>query len=238
MPIIDENKLMLGAAINCNDKCFVYCPTINEIIGMGNDVYNKQVSYLTMTQSEVDSLLKDKSMNVTPYDFLFLQCSVDDTFLIELKDAFRTFIRERITVSTETKEIFIGTDKNYRVITEEDFNFLSSIIRKENDLSVPDPIPENESPIAKKFRLRREELARVKKKQANKDGETMTLAKSISAFVCFSNFTFKEIGILTYYQFHRLFEKFQSKYNFELDMQILCAGGDSSKINPNFWIKT
>ena len=37
MFLIDDGKLMFGAAINFNDICWVYPLKIKEIIGMGQD---------------------------------------------------------------------------------------------------------------------------------------------------------------------------------------------------------
>ena len=246
---IDEGKLMFGAAINYNDICWVYPLQLKEVIGMGQDTYNEYLSLLALDIREVQKDLKnagvpEEEMPGTAFEYLMLQAQVslnfgadNGTFLVKLQKAFSTFIREKIHFSFETQEILIGDDfKNRRVLNKENYGNFQNILRAQNQLPVPEPIPENESPMARKFRLRREQVAEVKRKQALKSGEAVSLMDSISTLVCFNvGVTFENVGDLTMYQFKNLLTRAQAKYKYDLDIRMIAAGADPKKIKPKHW---
>ena len=247
MFLIDDGKLMFGAAINYNDICWVYPLHIKEVIGIGQDVYNEYLSLLAIDIRDVQKELKksgvsEEEMPGSAFEYLMIQASVSlnfdrGTFLMKLQKAFSTFIREKVHFSFETQEILIGEDfTNKRVFNKENFADFQNILRAQNDLPVPEPVPENESPMARKFRLRREQVAEVKRKQAQKNGEAVSLIDSISTLVCFNvGVTFENVGDLTMYQFKNLLTRAQAKYKYDLDIRMIAAGADPKKIKPKHW---
>lgn len=239
---IDEGKLFFGAAINFNDICWVYPLTIKEIIGMGQEVYNTYISYLCADIGEIQKLMKkegvpDEQIPDTAFDYLMQQSKVDSIFFVELQKAFSTFIREKIHFLFEQNIICIGTDfEKEKTLTKDNFEDFQNILRAQNKLPVPESIPKNESPMAKKFRLRRAQVAEAKRKQAEKNGEVVSLFDSISTLMCLnSGITFKNIGDLTIYQFRNLLAREQAKYKYDLDIRMIAAGADPKKIKPKHW---
>jgi hypothetical protein len=156
---------------------------------------------------------------------------------MKLQKAFSTFIREKVHFSFDTQEIIVGEDlNNRRVLNKDNFEDFQNILRAQNKLPVPEPIPENESAMARKFRLRREQLAEVKRKQALKNGESVSLLDSISTLVCFNiGVNFQNVGNLTMYQFKELLARAQTKYKYDLDIRMIAAGADPKKIKPKHW---
>jgi hypothetical protein len=252
MFIIDEEKMFLGAAINFNDICWIYPKRLKEIISMGQDKYHKYLSLLVTDIREVQKELrknpniKEEDLNFTAFEYLFMQYETaeflslqknDRTFLVELKEAFSTFIREEVHFSKDTREIFIGNSLSpKKKLTAENFEDFQNILRAQHCLPTPEPIPENESPMARKFRLRREQVAEAKRKQNAKNGETVSLAQSMSTLVCLNvGVTPKTVGDLTMYQFRELLSRAQAKYKYDLDIRMIAAGADPKKIKPKHW---
>jgi hypothetical protein len=239
---IDEGKLFFGAAINYNDICWVYPLQIKDIISMGQDNYNQYLSILCADIREVQHLMKKEGVSEEDlfdniFDYLMVQSMYDSTFFVKLNEAFSTFIREEVHFLFEQKEILIGSDiDRQRTFTKENFNDFQNILRAQNVLPVPEPIPENESPMARKFRLRREQVAEAKRKQAQHNGESISLFDSISTLMTLNpGVTFDNIKNLTIYQFKDLLARAQAKYKYDLDIRMIAAGADPKKIKPKHW---
>lgn len=235
---INEEQLGFGMAINFNDICYVYPLTIAEILSIGKDNYDRYLQYLTIEKDNIQKeLLEMKENELTPLDCLLLQCSFDNTFLVELQKAFYTFIKERVRFSLETKEIFIGEDfSEKRIINKDNFEDFQNIIRAQNCLEVKKPIPKNENYMQKKFRLAREKREAAKKKQALKNGETISFMDSIFSLICYGiGFNFEDIKKLTIYQFNKISMRAHAKYVYDMEIRMLAAGADPKKIKPKSW---
>jgi hypothetical protein len=247
MFIIDEGKLFFGAAINYNNVCWVYPVQIKDIIKIGQDNYNQYLSLLCADIREIQSIMKkegisEKDMPDNMFDYIMAQCEYsysndDDTFFLKLKEAFFTFIREEVHFLFEQQKILIGSDfSSRRVLTRENFFDFQNILRAQNALPTPEPIPENESPMARKFRLRREQVAEAKRKQAQRNGEYISLYNSISTLITLNpGVTFENVKDLTIYQFKDLLARAQAKYKYDLDIRMIAAGADPKKIKPKHW---
>ena len=239
---IDESKLFFGAAINYNDICWVYPLTIGDIVGMGEDTYNELLSCICADIREIQKAMKkegvpDDKIPGTTFEFLMTNSEHDRIFFVKLQEAFFTLIREKVHFFYEEQKIIIGDDfSGERVLTKENFEDFQNIIRAQNKLKIPEPIPENESPMARKFRLRREQLAEVKQKQAQKSGEIVSLSDSISVLLCFGiGMTIETVKTLTLYQFKEILSRAQAKYKYDLDIRMIAAGADPKKIKPKHW---
>ena len=84
MFLIDDGKLMFGAAINFNDICWVYPLKIKEIIGMGQDTYNEYLSFLALDIREIQKELKKQGVS-------------EENMPIILDEAFAYYDTERLT---------------------------------------------------------------------------------------------------------------------------------------------
>lgn len=242
MFLIDEGKLFFGAAINYNNICWVYPLQIKEIIGMGHNEYSEQISLLCVDIRETQKLMKkegvpDEKIPDTSFEYLMEQSKNDRIFFVKLQEAFFTFIREKVHFLYEQNKIIIGSDlKEERFLSKENFDDFQNILRAQNCLPIPEPIPINESPMAKKFRLRREQVAEVKRKQAQKSGEIISFFDSISTLICFNvGVDYETAKDLTMYQFKNLLARAQAKYKYDLDIRMIAAGADPKKIKPKHW---
>jgi len=236
---IDKNKLFLGGAENFQDICFIYPLRMKEIFGLGEKKFEQYLGLLTLDAREVAKKMKEAGIDqsFTSFEYLLLSASLNDNFLLELQKAFFTFIKEEVHISIDTKEIFVGDIDKSKVLNEENFEDFQMVLRAQNCLPIPEPIPKNENAMQRKFRLRREQVAEAKRRAAAKS-DGMALDDALTKLICFNvGITFDNVGNLTYYQFRKLFTCAQAKYKYDLDLRMIAAGADPKKIKPKSWLE-
>lgn len=209
---------------------------------MGEDNYLAHLNLLTLTSGDLVETYKKKKVSVPDdidvFDNLMESCERDNAFLLDLEDAFFTFLREKVQVLSDLKLISVGNGLDRRIIDRDTFYDFQDILRVQNRIAIVDRPPENETAMQKKFRLRREEVERAKRKQKSKDAEAASMHDLISSMCCLGiGVTLQNVGDLSIYSFHELLDRAQAKESYETDIKMLLAGADSKKVKPKYWIK-
>lgn len=199
--------------------------------------FSGRLGILLLTETEISELIKKKSNKEVPVDeirildFLLQSAEHDDNFLLDLQEAFSTFIKEDIFILPSYHAVVVGPPEEKRWITEKNFSDFQTILRVQNRKEVPEPPPENESAIARKMRLKREMREAVKRKQQQKQGEEQDLAELLEIAETFGiNYMEKSV-----YAFHGLVQRFKRKEKWEQDLAMLCAGADPKKMKIEYW---
>lgn len=235
---IDEIKeqAFVGAPAQLNNVCNIYPLSVKEIVTMGSMKYYNYLGILLLTEAEISSMLKNKiGIDINPAEvdilnYLLQSSNYDDKFFLELQDAFSTFIKEDIILSPELNSIVVGDPRERRLITSENFKDFQDILRIQNNRPIETPPPVDETPGQRKMRLLREQVAAVKKKQAQKKGEGQTLGELMEIA--------KVFGIdlnETIYAFYKLLRRYELKEKWDQDIQMLCAGADGKKLKTKYW---
>lgn len=217
--------------------CYIYPLTCRDIIKMGEQEYNRRLGVLLLTEIEIAKLVKDKTGTDVPLEqidvlaYLLNSANTNDSFFVELKTAFTTFIKEEILFLPTINSILIGSKAERRLINSKNFRDFQDILRVQNKKEIKEPPPENESPGQRKMRLLRERVAEAKKKQAQKSGEGQSFQDLLEIAAVFG-IDYRNETIFGLYQ---LVSKFQRKEKWDQDIQMLCAGADSSKIKAEYW---
>lgn len=200
--------------------------------------FSGRLGLLLLTETEIANLIKEKSgeeiqiENINIFQFLLQSAEKDDNFLLELQEAFSTFIKEDIIILPRFNSIVIGPPEEKRWITKENFPDFQTILRIQNRKEVPEPPPENESDIARKMRLLREKREAVKRKQQQKEGgKAQDLADLLEIAEVFG-IDYKEKSL---YAFYGLIQRYRMKEKWDQDIQMLCAGADAQKIKADYW---
>ena len=208
-----------------------------DMLKMGSTIYSTRLNLLLMTETEIQELVQNKGGDVaeieklSPLSYLLKSADLNDMFLLELQNAFSTFIQEDILLLPKYNSVLVGLPDEKRLITENNFSDFQDILRIQNRKEVPEPPPENESEIAKKMRLKREMRERIKKKQQAKNGETQEIAELLEiAEVYGIDYQKKSI-----YAFYGLLRRHQLKEKWDQDIRMLCAGASSDKIKTKYW---
>lgn len=226
-----------GAPSRLRDVCKVYPFTIKEIMNFGNVEYRSQLSLLLLSVADIADIMKKKTGKapeldqINPLSYLLQSAARDDTFFLELQQCFSTFIKEEILLLPKINAVLVGDPQSKRLITTENFLELQDILRIQNGKEVKEPPPKDESPIARKFRLKREYAEEVKRKQQEKNGETQSLADLFELGETYGI----DVQNKTLYAFYRLFRRYQAKEKWDQDIQMLCAGADSTKLKTKYW---
>lgn len=221
--------------------CNVYPYSINEIVSMPSSRYDSRLALLLLTEADISETIKKKTgkapqiESIEPLSYLLQSASYDDKFLLELKCAFSTFIKEEVLLLPKINSVLVGGDsaaaiQEKRLITPQNFRDFQDILRIQNRKEVVPPPPENETPGQRKMRLLREQVAAVKKKQAQKKGEGQTLCESMEIASVFGIDRNESL-----YAFYAQIRRHQMKEKWEADIQMLCAGADSKKLDTKYW---
>ena len=223
--------------------CLIYPLTMRDIVGMGQSKYSSYLSILTMDEFDIAQNAKSKGVEIDPSEiiplnFLIESAKRDYSFLLEFKNAFRTFIREEVTILFDEHQIVVGDYSEKRLITLENFGEFQNIIRVQNKCSVKEDPPPNESPLRKKFRLKAEYRDAIKRNQKSNDPNAPDFLALLSSFSCYkTGLTIEEIKDYTIFAFREEFERNQLKDKYNIDIESILAGADPKKVKPEPWIK-
>ena len=217
--------------------CKVHPCKVGDMIAMGSNNYSSKLGLLLLTTADIKKMIKDKGLDtnlikdLTVLSYILKSTEENDTFLLEVQNAFATFIKEEILLLPKINAVLIGPISERRMITEENFEDFQTILNIQNRREIPEPPPENESEIARKMRIARETRDAVKRKQQKKDGEGQDLIDLLEIAEVYG-IDYKERSI---YAFYGLLQRHQLKEKWTQDIQMLCAGADSKKIKAKYW---
>lgn len=229
-----KEQAYAGFPSRLGNVCDVYPGMMRDLLKMGRNIYDKRLGILLLTDSEAQDFFKQKTnqeINITAFDYLLQSASVNDTFFLELTEAFSTFIKEEILLLPKINAVLVGPMAERRLITKSNFEDFQNILRLQNRRTVPEPPPENESAIARKMRLKREQREAVKRKQQQSQGSGQDLADLLEIAEVFGiNYLDKSI-----YAFYGLIQRHQRREKWNQDLQMLCAGADPQKVKTEYW---
>lgn len=218
------------------DLCLIYPIKVRQAARMGYSKYNMLLGLLIIDEATIVDTIKEKTgetvaiEQVHPLEYLLASAALNDTFLLELQESFSTFIKEEVLLLPKINAVAIGNPADRRLITEENFRDFQDILRLQNDKEITEPPPENETFGQRKMRLLREQVAAVKKKQAQKKGEKQSFAELMEIAETFG--IDMEHSLYAYY---KLVRRHQLREKWDQDIQMMCAGADSSKIKAQYW---
>lgn len=226
-----------GNGSTLSGVCKIIPLTMGEILKIGMDVYNNRLGILLLTEVDIMKIIKEKTgqnipiEEIQPLSYLLQSAAHDDMFLLELQSSFSTFIKEDILLLPKINSVLIGSPKERRLITNQNYSDFQDILRLHNKREMKEPPPENESAIARKFRLKREARDAAKRKQQEKNGENQNLVDLLEVATVFG-IDYKNV---TLFAFYNLISRYQAKEKWEQDIKLICAGADSKKIKSKYW---
>jgi hypothetical protein len=100
----------------------------------------------------------------------------------------------------------------------------------------PKALDPNENPKIAEIKRKARERDRIKAKQGNKNG--LTLSTCMIAICCMGiGITPLNVGELSYASMAPIMDMMQEKEKYDIDIRSLLAGADSKKIKPKYWIR-
>lgn len=236
-----KSKAFMGYPVQLDNICQIYPLTVSEVVEMGLLTYNKFLGLLLLTPEKIQEIVSEKSdqkivtENFSVFSYLLQSADHDDTFLLELQNAFSTFLKEEVLLLPTINAVLVGNPAEKRLIKEPQFLELQDTLRIQNRNKVEVEIPKNETYGERKMRLLREKVAKVKAKQNKKNQKDELSFSDLLEIATIYNIDIKNCTIFAFYG---LLRRNQAKEKYESDIRALCAGADSSKIDVKYWGET
>lgn len=224
----------------------VYPPTLND--SLNNPNFTQWEGLFTTSQEELEDSIHEHNPSYngpipTPWLFLLGSAYEDKEFENTIREAFRFFLHEEITILYESQVIVLGnleeeltkvsSAEELRIIDEEEFFNLQNTVRTSLGItSVEKPDPD-ESPRIKRMKAK----ARLRDRVKAKKGMGLSLGDSLVSICCMGiGLTPLNIGEISYAALGKIIDRYQKKEAYETDIQSILAGADAKKIHPKYWI--
>lgn len=246
-----NEKFFLGLPQNFKNKCYVYPPTVKDVLG--NERFNAYFSLLTTSFEDIEDQAFgkdfDKQIDFTslpmPFPLLLNSCQYSKETEALVEEAFMFFIHEPVTILYDMNAIAIGDLKKMlaepdfnlsqlRLIREEDFFELQNLIRESIGAKKVGPPNPTENIRIKRVKAK----GRYRDKLKAKSASGLKISSLISSICCMGiGINPLNIGELSYASLNELLARYQEKEKYDIDIRSLLAGADSKKIKPKYWIR-
>lgn len=224
----------------------VYPPTLND--SLNNPNFTQWEGLFTTSQEELEDSIHEHNPSYdgpipTPWLFLLGSAYEDKEFENTMREAFRFFLHEEITILYENQVIVLGdleeeltkvsSAEELRVIDEEEFFNLQNTVRISLGIAPVEKPNPDESPRIKRMKAK----ARLRDRVKAKKGMGLSLGDSLVSICCMGiGLTPLNIGEISYAALGKIIDRYQKKEAYETDIQSILAGADAKKIHPKYWI--
>ena len=235
--------VLIGEPLYFNKNIKVYPPTVKDVVANPN--FNVYYKILTLTEDDVKEDIGKKipegEVLPTVFEYIILNCQYMNGFISIFNEAIRFFCHSDVKMQFETKTFEFVNEQGEIVatISEEDFFEFQNAVRAamgDKPVQPPEPIDPNEDPRIRRIKEKAKERDRIKAKQANKNGISLTVC--LAAICCMGiGITPLNIGEMSYASVGEIMKVMQEKEKYDIDIRSLLAGADSKKIKPIYWIR-
>lgn len=224
----------------------VYPPTLND--SLNNPNFTQWEGLFTTSQEELEDSIHEHNPSYdgpipTPWLFLLGSAYEDKEFENTIREAFRFFLHEEITILYENQVIVLGnleeeltkvsSAEELRIIDEEEFFNLQNTVRTSLGIAPVEKPDPDESPRIKRMKAK----ARLRDRVKAKKGMGLSLGDSLVSICCMGiGLTPLNIGEISYAALGKIIVRYQKKEAYETDIQSILAGADAKKIHPKYWI--
>nr|DAD76364.1 MAG TPA: hypothetical protein [Siphoviridae sp. ctxjx4] len=224
----------------------VYPPTLND--SLKNPNFTQWEGLFTTSQEELEDSIHEHNPSYdgpipTPWLFLLGSAYEDKEFENTIREAFRFFLHEEITILYENQVIILGNleeeltkvnnAEELRIIDEEEFFNLQNTVRTSLGIAPVEKPDPDESPRIKRMKAK----ARLRDRVKAKKGMGLSLGDSLVSICCMGiGLTPLNIGEISYAALGKIIDRYQKKEAYETDIQSILAGADAKKIHPKYWI--
>lgn len=224
----------------------VYPPTLND--SLNNPNFTQWEGLFTTSQEELEDSIHEHNPSYdgpipTPWLFLLGSAYEDKELENTIREAFRFFLHEEITILYENQVIVLGNleeelvkvnnAEELRIIDEEEFFNLQNTVRTSLGIAPVEKPDPDESPRVKRMKAK----ARLRDRIKAKKGMGLSLGDSLVSICCMGiGLTPLNIGEISYAALGKIIDRYQRKEAYETDVKSILAGADAKKIHPKYWI--
>lgn len=243
-----DPKTFLKLPINFNNTCFIYPPTINEVIGNDNFMLYKNIILKEKDEIKEELQKKNIELDLSPLQWVIYLFKDNENLV---RQAFHFFIKEEINILPNYNMIILGNLKDelrniqnindLRKLTDENFlDFQNQVRIALGDDVVEEFIPNpNEDPRVQAIKKKAFYRDRIKRKKGNTNGTKISMTGSLACLCCMDfGLNPLNIGEISYGSIRTLMRYYQEKRKYNTDIRSLLSFGLKKKnINPVDWIR-
>lgn len=242
-----KERFFLGYPCNFNNLCYVFPPTVKDIIA--NEHYAAYAQLMSLSQEEIQDLYIEHKVETkkypTPLEYLLQNAYQNKDVERLVKEGFRFYTHEDVTILYDKKIIILGDLKELLktvkkveqlpMINESNYFDFQNLIRAavgQNPIEAPNP---NEDPRITRMKAKARYRDRVKAKQ---NSNKVTMLNSFAAICCMGiGITPFNLGDLTYVALQELSQKYSQKDSYFLQMQArMNAFSKAKSAPPKYWV--
>lgn len=241
---MNQAKLFLGDPIRFKDICYIFPPTVKDIVS--NEEYFYFLHSLVISQEDIwDSIQKqgkEIAQAPTPFEMLLLNALHDSNGREMIEKALKFFTKEEVRILPGQEMILFverideaKTTEDLRYIGKEDFFEFQNIIRLATGSSIIDEPNIEEDPRVARIKAKARERDRIKQQKGIGGVELKT---SLASLCCMGlGINPLNIGEISYVSMVTLLRTYQEQEKYRVDMQLIAGGADPKKIKPKYWIR-
>ena len=243
---IDQGKLLRGRKISINEIGVLKPITVDEIIEIGEQKYYKYLSNLCF---EIDDLLVSKDekeklieSDATTFQIISTNCFYNKDYLDSILEALRFFFKENIEFVREFCLFYLGNPIDKRIISNENYEDIKTILKLQNGLMKDDILEENPKDertkiLLEKRRKAREKLAKAKARENNEDTTPLTFADLFSIMCANANgINHENVWNMNIYMFQNQFQRMKLIDDFDISIRSLLAGANPDEIDVKHYM--
>jgi len=218
-------KFLLGKTIDIG-KIKLKPLTINEIIEVGFDAYNKYLSILCIDSDSIKEMMNiEDETAIEPFEYLYWNCKQNEETKNLISNALNLFLKEQVYFYNEGF-FSIGELANNNLLTQENFNYFIDTLKQQNCIEKQERVkPQNDKQrdYFAKLKEMKKKYAKYEQKQDISDIISSVCSKhpSINLF---------NVGDLTIYQLIDQFKRLNAIDSYFLNVESLLHGADSKDI--------
>lgn len=252
MSSTDNNvlKFMSGLPVIYDSICLVKSPLLKEIAAEGLDRFYQYISFININKPAMENEeLKELLSPLSDFEFLILLAHADKNNYEAISAAFEFFTGDKPTFIPSPPQIVLGDPQEGRVLNADNFYGFQELVKTACAMNNPkqDTIQflPTDSPrvraLKEKMLKGRKDLAKIKKKQAQKNGEGGELEFSdlVGSLAIGSNsYNLTNVWDLTYYAFQDQLKRMGWYEEFNINTRASLAGAKLDKNKLSHWIKS
>ena len=240
--LIRKEQFFVGIPTEIENICKIDPVTLKEIAQVGVKNFYSYLNLFTLQEEDIEDFLKQQGIEekMTPFQFTLINADNDKQYLNNLQEAFKFFLREdNITILSENEAIILGDLKENRIVNEEIFKAICTIIAQQNmvqksseDERMNNPSDARAAQIIKKIK----EGRRIREKK--KDDSNLDFVDLVGSLAAKGNgLNALNVWNLTYYAFNDQFKRMQAVEGYENSRQAVLAGADPKKVKIEYWMQ-
>ena len=243
-------KFQKGSPVFFDDVCAIYPSTIGEIVDLGYSVFQQYLGMILAEKPVInqvqDESLKQLLTELTDFQYILMLTAIDLEANQLLKDAFKFFIHEDITISLDPAQIIIGDLNEKHLITEENFYDFQRVIKRmffieadEEEIIINPDDPPSVRNLKLQMRENRKKLQKAKAKQAEREKTDLKFSDLLGSLTindCGLNIA--NIWDITYYAFHDQLKRMGWRDQFAINNQAALAGAKLNKKQLKHWMRS